>query len=220
MLSRSLAQTLGDVASQALTLLGIKDENNSPIDVNEILGKLINEKMSDLLGAEVWAGTKATWNKANRILSAASQIVYTVRSIADSAREIQEWTASNLGKIGNALKRNRVVESDAYGHMSENVQSQNSFMLKVQRYRDGVDSLDDAASSFSGVLGEFSNITSEMNEFVEQKQRFDAALKDAQPKTIPDNYPVKDKAAATKTASASPANQADVFRGEGETDNA
>ena len=220
MLSRNLGQTLGELTSQALATIGIKDENGSPLDINGELGKQVNNLMSTVLGAETWAGTKLAWNKANAILSSASQIVYTVRSMFDSGREVTEWIANNTGKIGNALKRFRLVGENAYPHMAENVSHQNAWMLKVQRYREGVDSLDDAASSLQGVLGEVQNIQQEAQELNEQKQRFDKAIQDAQPKTILDNNPVKEKAAAAKTASQSPTNQADVFRGEGETTDA
>lgn len=220
MLSKSLGQTLGDLTSQALSAIGIKDENNSPLDINAELGRQVNNFMSQLLGADVWTGTKLNWTKASAILSSANQIIWTVRSIADSGREVTEWIANNTGKIGNALKRFRVVGENAYPHMAENVSHQNAWMLKVQRYREGLDTLDDAASSLQGVLGEVQNIQQEAGELMEQKQRFDAAIASAQPKTIPDNDPVKDKASATKQASASPTTQADVFRGAGEIDNA
>lgn len=220
MLSRNLGQTLGDLTGQALLVIGIKDENGSALDINAEIGRQVNNLMSTILGAETWAGTKENWNKANRIISSANQIMWTVRSIADSGREVTEWIANNTGKIGNALKRFRVVGENAYPHLAENVSHQNAWMLKVQTYREGVDTLDDAASSLQGVLGEVQNIQQEAQELTEQKQRFDASIKAAQPKTIPDNDPVKDRAAAMKTASLSPANTSEVFRGEGETDNA
>ena len=93
MLSRNLGSTLGDLTSQALATIGIKDSEDSPIDVNEILGKQANNFMSSILGAEVWAGTKTSWNKANSIIASATNLMYTVRSMFDSTREILEWTA-------------------------------------------------------------------------------------------------------------------------------
>jgi hypothetical protein len=220
MLSRSLASTLGDLTSQALATIGIKDENDSPLDINKEISRQVNNLMSTILGEDVWEGTKTNWNKANAIISSASQIVYTVRSIADSGREVTEWIANNTGKIGNALKRFRVVGENAYPHMSENVTHQNAWMLKIQRYREGVDNLDDAASSLQGVLGEVGNIQSEFKELQEQKQKFDTAVQSATPKTIPDNAPVKTQRETELAASKAPANAADVFRGEGETANA
>lgn len=220
MLSRNLASTLGEVTAQALSVIGLKDENDSPIDINGILSKQINEFVENLIGKEVWTGVKVAWNKASTIIASASQIVYTVRSMFDSAREVTEWIANNTGKIGNALKRFRVVGENAYPHMSENVTHQNAWMLKIQKYREGVDNLDDAASSLQGVLGEVGSIQSEFKELNEQKQKFDKAITDATPKTTPDNTPVKARRETELAASKAPANVADVFRGEGETPNA
>lgn len=218
MLSRNLGSTLGEVASQALTVIGIKDENDSPIDINEILGKQTNSFMESLLGADAWKGIKTTWNKASTIISTTTQILSSVRGLWDSSKEILEWTAENTGKIGNALKRFRVVGEKAYGHMPEHVTAQNAWSLKIDRFRSGTDNLDDAASSLQGVLGEVQSIQEEFKDLKEQKERFDKNVADLTPKTRPDNKPVADAVAAGKAASTAPADAANVFRGEGEKD--
>ncbi|MBE9191401.1 hypothetical protein IQ230_13805 [Gloeocapsopsis crepidinum LEGE 06123] len=220
MLSRNLGQTLGDLTSQALTVVGIKDENGGTIDVNEILSKQTNAFFESILGAEVWAGIKTSWIKANNILASASQIMWTVRSLFDSGREILEWTAENTGKIGNALKRFRVVGENAYKWMPERVTATNAWALKVDRMREGIDSLDDAASSLTGVLGEVQNIQSEFGELQEQKQQFENNLKEFTPKDREDNEPVKQAVAAGKIASKAPEGIETVFRGEGESEDA
>lgn len=220
MLSRNLGSTLGELTGQALEVIGIKDENGSAIDINGILSKQANSFMESLIGAETWQGIKITWNKANNILASASQIVWTVRSLFDSGREILEWTAENTGRIGNALKRFRVVGENAYRWMPERVTATNAWALKVDRARQNIDSLDDAASSFSGVLGEVQNIQQEAQELREQKERFDKNLKEFTPKDREDNEPVKAAVAAAKTASKAPEGIESVFRGEGESEDA
>lgn len=220
MLSRNLASTLGEVTSQALSVIGLKDENDSPIDINAILGKQINNLFETLLGAETWRGAKTAWNKANTIISSATQIVYTVRSLWDSSKEILEWTAENTGKIGNALKRFRVVGENAFKWMPERVTHQNAWALKIDRFRQGTDNLDDAASSLQGVLGEVQSIQEEFKELNEQKEKFDKNIADLIPKDRAENKPVAAAVAASKEASKAPSNAADVFRGEGETPNA
>ncbi len=215
MLSRNLGSTLGDLTSQALSTIGIKDSEGSPIDVNEILGKQANSFMESLLGAEVWAGTKTSWNKASSIVSSATNIMYTVRSMFDSTREILEWTAENTGKIGNALKRFRVVGENAYKWLPERVTVQNRFTRQVDRFREGVDELDDAASSLSGVLGEVQSIQQEYADLQEQKQKFDKNISELTPKEREENKPVTDAVTAAKNASKAPTEIENVFRGEG-----
>lgn len=204
MLSGNLAQTLGDVTSTAINTLIIRDENEEQIDVNQILGQQFNQMMSNVLGQEVWTGVKVTWNKANRIVQTASNIIWSIRSIADSAREIQEWIGENTGKIGNALKRARVVPENAYGWMPERFNSGNAVQRKLQRMRDNLEPLDDAANSLQGVLGEVTNITQEVNELRENKQAFDQAVQSLTPANRPENTPVKTAANTSDTASVSP----------------
>jgi lysophospholipase L1-like esterase len=216
MLSRNLGSTLGDLTSQVLTTIGIKDSEGAGIDVNEILGKQANSFMASLLGAEVWAGTKTSWNKASSIISSATNLMYTMRSIFDSTREILEWTAENTGKIGNALKRFRIVGENAYKWLPERVTVQNSFTRKLDRFREGVDDLDDAASSLSGVLGEVQSIQQEYADLQEQKQKFEKNISELTPKPRDENKPVSDAVTAAKTVSAAPPGIENVFRGEGE----
>lgn len=217
MLSRNLGSTLGDLTSQALSTIGIKDAEGSPIDINKEIGTQVNTFMENLVGAEVWKGTKTSWNKASSIISSATNIMYTVRSMFDSGREILEWSAENTGKIGNALKKYRIVGEDAYKWMPERVTVQNAFTRRLDRIREGTDSLDDAASSLTGVLGEVQSIQQEYADLQEQKQRFDANIKDLTPKPREENKPVADAVTAARGASKAPSNMPQVFRGEGES---
>jgi hypothetical protein len=204
MLSSNLGSTLAEVTGEALKAIGIKDEQDNAIDVGSILGKTVEAAVKGIVGEEVYNGTQKTWNKLNRIVQTASQIMWTVRSMADSAREVGEWTAENTGKIGNALKRFGVVGENAYGAMPESMTTQGKWFARVAKYRAGVDNLDDAASSLQGVLSEVNELKDEGKELKEQKEAFDKAIKEATPKEREENDATKAKAATEKTASASP----------------
>jgi uncharacterized protein YoxC len=104
--------------------------------------------------------------------------------------------------------------------MPEQVTHQNAWALKIERFRNGTDNLDDAASSLQGVLGEVQNIQQEFGELNEQKQRFDTNIANLTPKDRAENKPVADAVAAAKVVSKAPADAANVFRGEGETPDA
>jgi hypothetical protein len=204
MLSKNLGQTLGELTGLALQTVGIKDENEQAIDINAILGKSIENFAKAIVGEEVYNGTKATFNKLNRIVQSASQIIWTIRSIGDSSREIAEWTAENTGKIGNALKRWGIVGENAYKWLPERITQQGKWFAKVDRIRNNVDNLDDAASSLTGALSEVRSIQEEMGELKEQKENFDKAIKEATPKDRPDNDTIKAKTDTEKAASPSP----------------
>jgi len=201
MLSRNLASSLGELATQALSVFGVKDASGNAIDVNEVIGKSFTDLAKDVLGETLFTGVTETWAKANNIISSATQIIWTVRSLADSAREIGEWTAENVGKIGNALKKWRVVGENAYNWMPERITAQSKWEVRVNRAREGIESLDDAASSLSGVLGEVQNIQQETQELIDQKQRFTTAIESAIPNERPQNTPVATAIAEQNEAS-------------------
>ena len=202
MLSRSLAQSLGELATQAISIFGVKDAEGNPIDVNEIVGGSITNIAKSVLGETLFTQVTESWAKANNILSSATQIVWTVRSLFDSSREITEWIAEHTGKIGNALKKWRVVGEDAYNWLPEKVTAQSRWEQRVNKFREGVEGLDDAASSLQGVLGEVQNIQQESQELAEQKQAFTDAIAAATSQERADNEPVKTAAEETTEASA------------------
>lgn len=204
MLSSNLGSTLSELTGLALQTIGIKDEEGSAINVGAILGKSVENLVKGVVGEDVYNGTKTTWNKLNRIVQTASQVIWTVRSMADSAREVTEWTAENTGKIGNALKRWGIVGENAYKWMPERVTAQNKWTRQVDRFKEGISGIDDAASSLTGALSEVRSIQEEANELKENKEAFDTAIKEAIPKDRVDNDKTKEKADQAKTASQSP----------------
>ena len=191
MLSKNLAVTLGDIVSLGLNIVGLKDEDDKPHNVNEIIGKSVNGLMEDLLGTEVWRDTKDTWKRANRMYQTAANIVYSVGSMVDSARTISEWTGENLGKIGNALKSAGVVAENAYRWMPEQINAASSRMRNLQKMRDGINSLDSSVSAFGSVVSEVKSIQDEVKEMGDKKKSFEKDLKELVPKEDEDNEPVK-----------------------------
>jgi hypothetical protein len=173
MLSRNIVETLGDTLSTGLELVGIKDEKNERIDINQILGKRADEFMQSLLGAEVWANTKQSWMLANRTLQAAANITTTMRSIFDSSLEVGIWTAEQVAKIGNGLKADGVVERFRWPDMPETVPRGSALINRL-------DGLDEAASSLNMVASELKSVQDEAKELVEQREEFKQALSDQQ----------------------------------------
>jgi hypothetical protein len=201
MLASSLGQTLGSLTSEALAVVGIKDEEGSAIDINGILSKQADGFIISIIGQEAWNGVKTNWNKANRVISSATNVIWTVRSMADSTRNVLEWTAENTGKIGNALKKARVVPENSYPWMAENVNAQSSWHRAVDKFSQGLSGVEETASSLASVVGDVRSVQSEFTELKTQKDEFKAALTAATPKPAADNVPVKTDAAAVKTVS-------------------
>lgn len=172
MLSQNLLVTLGDTISTGLSVIGLKDEDGQPFDINQILGKQVNEFMESILGKEVWTNLTFRWKAANRAYQAAANVVSSVRSIGDSTRLMAEFAAENTGKIGNALKKSGVVLENSFGWMPEQVTPQFAWMQRLQN-------LDEAASSLSSVVSEVSSVQEELLNIQEQQKEFTKAKEEA-----------------------------------------
>jgi uncharacterized protein YoxC len=204
MLSKSVLLTIGELVGQGLQIIGFKDEEGNPYDFNEILGKAVEDLLKQILGEAVYKDISETFKKANRIYQAASNIVWSVRSIVDSTRDLMEWTAQNTGRIGNALKKWRVVGENAYPWMSESATAQGRWHRMVDRFKEGIDRIDDTASSLSTVTSNIIDIQDEVGQISEQKNKFAEAINSQAPKPATNNAPVKAAVDASNAASKSP----------------
>ncbi|NES22076.1 MAG: collagen-like protein [Symploca sp. SIO3E6] len=186
MLSKNLLSTLGDIASTGLSLIGLKDEDGSPHDVNEIIGQSVTSFLEGILGKSVWQGLVEKWNLANTALTTGANIIYSVRGIMDSVGAITEMSAERIGVVGNALKKYRVISENAFPNMSEQVNGQSAIMNRLQN-------LDDAAGALGSVLGEVTNIATEVNELNEQRKKFKEDIEALEPDPEPANKPITDE---------------------------
>ncbi len=202
MLSRSLVDTLLDTLSLGLATAGIGDAQEdgtiSPIDFQSVINKTIEDKLKEILGAEVYANAKETWLKANRIYQSAANLTYSLRSLWDSARSLAELTGANVGRIGNALRRDGVVSEKAYPPMTENPSQLNSVMTRLEN-------LEDAASHLNSIASETFSIRETVDQFKKDREDFEKLVKDATPKTAIANEPLVQKGILEKEQSASPA---------------
>ena len=180
MLSRNLVSTLSQVISNGLAIVGIKDLDGNPVDFESVLGQTANDFMKTVLGAEVWLNVQTTWKAASTVYSSAANMAWSVVSIADSARNVAEWTGENVAKIGNALRRNGVVEEDAYPPMSEQPAAFAGTQARIDRLIEGIDNLDNAAGSLAMVTGEIRSAQMELTQLLEERRNFRDSVTDLQ----------------------------------------
>lgn len=212
MLSRNVIESIGDLMSVALQVVGITNAEGMPLDVNQMVGQGVNQMLTRILGAQRLTNTKATIAKWSRLYQATANILWSVTSMFDSAREIAEWTAENTGKIGNALKRAGVVFENSYRWMAEKVNAASVAQRRYDRMIEGLDAVDDAASSLSMVLFEVRSIQEEMRDLKQRREEFDKALKEVQADSArAQNQPALDKHNQARTESrVNPANEQDL----------
>lgn len=208
MISRDVGETMGYVVSNALAVVGIKDEHDNPLNISEMVGDSVENFIKSVVGEDVYNDTRTLWHKSNRVLQSASNIVWTIRSIHDTTQDVVEWTAENTGKIGNALKKFGVVGDRAYPWMSERVRAQDAYRNKLSRLFEGLESAENLASSLAQVTGDVREIQDEVSELGEARQRFSDAVTDLGPEDLPtvspENTPIASADVAEVAASASP----------------
>ncbi|MEL6438702.1 MAG: hypothetical protein AAFQ80_05525 [Cyanobacteria bacterium J06621_8] len=169
-LSGNLAQTIGEAASVTLNAIGIKDEEGNAFDINEIVKSKVQSILSSYLGAENYAAMTQRIAKYNRIYQASVNVLDTTTALFDSARTIAEVAANNTGKIGNALRDSGVVYEDAYEEMSEKLNAQNAAMRRLDRFREGLETIESGVSSVSQVSSEVVDIKENFEQLKKEKE--------------------------------------------------
>lgn len=207
MLSRNVGDTFFELISQALNVIGIEDENGSPLDVNGMVAGGIETFLRSVLGNDIYEGTRDTWNKASRILSSASMVIWTIRSIADTSLDLMEWIGENVSKIGNALKAWGVVGENAYRGrwMSERAEARNRLRSKFDRVTGALDATEERLETFTIATSAVIELQDETGELAENFGRFKDSVENGIPDPWVDNVPVATEQGNAKTVSQSPA---------------
>lgn len=205
MLSRNLAQTLGEVISQGLYAVGVKTEDGSPLDINGIIGTTTENWIISLIGADVYNDLRETYKKANRIIQVGTSIIWTIRSLQDASMDLMEWIGEHTGKIGNALKRFGVVGDRAYPWMSENPQAQGRLRTRIDKATGQIQNLEERVETYAQATSTVIELEQETGELLQQFGEFKQSVEAFSPDPWADNQPVAATAATETAASQSPA---------------
>lgn len=204
MLSRNVGETFLEVVGQGIQAAGVRDEEGNVLDVPEIVGDATESFLRRVLGSDRYDGINEAWNKANRIISSASAVIWTVRSIADASQDLMEWIGENTGKIGNALKRYGVVGERSYPWMSENPQTQHRMRTRFSKLTGALEATEDRIS----VYGQATSTVIELQEELGEAEYNFGQLRESVVNGIPDpwadNNPVKTFFDDNKAASEAP----------------
>ncbi|MEH2243546.1 MAG: hypothetical protein V7K85_12635 [Nostoc sp.] len=118
MLSNNLGQTLGGVINQVLAFILPKGIDGTPLDINEIIKKSVEEILETAIGEDNYKTISQDWALANRIYQAGSNVFNQISNAMSVATAALELIGGNIGKIGNALKIWGVIGEKAYGFMN------------------------------------------------------------------------------------------------------
>ena len=169
MLSSNIGQTLFSAIGNILDVFGIEDKEGGALDVSAMVAEWTDSFAKKLFGVTTVEGIKAEWKKINRIYQAAANIMWSVQSIFDSMRSLQEMAIENTGKIGNALRKAGAVFENAYGPLVERATARNATQKRWDDIRQGLESVENAISTVDSAASEVLSIQETLTEL--QKQR-------------------------------------------------
>lgn len=158
MLSRDLLETLVGTIENVLAMFGLKDAEGNPFDIGGFVSGTISNVLTTILGAETVQGISQTWNKANRILTAASNVVWSVRSIGDSILSALSVGFGWVGKIGNALELAGVIHERFWQMVNPNPNFQNRYFTAIEQAEDVLSNIDAVAGEVLAVTDSISQI--------------------------------------------------------------
>lgn len=197
MLSRNLGETLAQAISNGLAAIGIRDVDNNPLQIGNIIGKSVEGMITSAIGAENYQALNATWKKANRIYQASANLLNNIQSLRYSITGALETIGGWNARIGNALKRFGVVGDSAYSWMNPNPNFDNQWMRSLE-------TIENAVSSIDSVASEILSAQETVNEITRAKTELETAVTAGTEKPQLENTQQKNKATAAKSASASP----------------
>lgn len=163
-LSSSLIDTIVSFMNNVFQMLGFKDENDQPIDVKELIGETFQDLLKTLFGVETAAEITSFLIRSNRIVQTASNVLFDLQGLTDSVRSIGQQTGEYVAKIGNALRRNRIVPDDpqdSYQWMDEKMTATSAFQKRVE-------SISEELNNVTDFMGSLESVTSEVISAQEQ----------------------------------------------------
>ena len=209
-LTTSMVQSVGDLMSLTLDFIGIEGEDDTPIDVNELVKEGLEDLLEKALGEERYKNTKTWLAATNKIYQSGANILNTINSISDSSRSLAEFTGNNVSRIGNALKKFGVIGENAYKFMSEQVTATTARQRKLDSYLEGLEKVDETVGALNQVVSDGHNIQQELEELGKNREEFKKSVEDLPPGNPLENKPIKEAADAEKAVSVFPDGEVDL----------
>jgi hypothetical protein len=171
-LTGQIGESLGQSISNVLQLIGIKDDNNQPINVSQVIGNTVQGIIQGIVGAENYATLSTNWAKANRIYQASSNVLNAFQGLASSILTGLEMTAGKVAKIGNALRQAGEVLDSAYTWMNPQPKF-NRITQTLENLQNGASTIQMITQAPLDVINattELTNATTELTNAIKQDE--------------------------------------------------
>ena len=149
----------------ALSVIGIKDKDNNPLNINKIIDDDIEGVLKKILGEEQLTGFKKEWKALNRIYQAGSNIINATQSIGWSILNALNIIGSSNAQIGNALKKYKVIGERAFTWMNPAPNFHNKFFTATFNALNIVSNIDFVAQSILSARQSVDQIEQQSTEF-------------------------------------------------------
>ncbi|BAT53779.1 unnamed protein product [Nostoc sp. NIES-3756] len=133
MLSNDIGVTLGQILSNILQVIGIKDEEGNSIDIGQIINSSVADFIKTIVGESNYQTISEAWAKANRIYQAGANVLNNLMNVNSVITNALEVIGSYTGKVGNALRAWGVVGETAYNWMNPQPSFDNKWITKLQQ---------------------------------------------------------------------------------------
>ncbi len=212
MLSNDIGQTLLGAFTNVLTLIGLKDDNDQPLDIGNIINSTIENLVKGIVGAENYTVISEAWSKANRIYQATNNVLNSFLNLSQTFLQASELIAANTGKIGNALRKGGVILESAYGWMNPQPKF-NRVTGFLEKFQNGASTIQMVTQAPLDIVNATTELTTASTDFVKAIKEDNKPENKATPTPEPDELKAKEQASK---ADSQPVNFdfSDLFDGE------
>ena len=187
MLTQNLGQSLGFLIDSFMQLVSPKDENNEPLDINQIIGNSVANFVKGIVGEERFNGLSLNWKRLNVIWNATASIYNLMLNSMTAMAESLNIIGTYTGKIGNALKRSGTVLENSYQWMQDVFKFNTGKFAKINSYVEGVmnateisDELTEAIENANEFNESWQQIGTEMTRIRETVNEFETTKNDSE----------------------------------------
>lgn len=170
MLSRDLGESLIAMIESVGTAIGIKDMDGNPLNVSAYLSNSFEQLLKQTVGEENYNQLSRKFAQLNRIYQAGANMVDTVNSLIDDARNITETTLENTGKIGNALLESGVIIENSYAPMQTEFDRVGNLTTTFEKFTERIEQAETIVNAIDTIAGDVASIQENVNQFKQDKQ--------------------------------------------------
>ena len=165
MLSNSISTTLfGCIDNIARMGQLALDPDGQAIDSSQWISKQLDSFFEGVFGKTLWTSMKASYAKANNILSTSSNVYNNLRSIHSDSQELLNMVRRDTAELGNALVEEGVISEDNWDVRNPNVKFKSKSLGRLQRMNEGLEALDNKLQAFETVTATLLSIAESAKE--------------------------------------------------------